>query len=90
MIVVIILALVVVIRYGVFHNRRSILDQALLPAVILGAIGFAGGFFLPIALAPTANQGPMLGIFITGPAGFLIGLVWGVWRAWRRGGSSVG
>lgn len=90
MIIVFILALVVVIRYGVFHNRRSILDQALLPAVILGAIGFAGGFFLPIALAPTANQGPMLGIFIMGPAGFLTGLVWGVWRAWRRGRSSVG
>ena len=43
----------------------------------LGAIGFAAGFFGPIALAPEANQGPLLGIFITGPLGFLLGAVLG-------------
>jgi len=40
----------------------------------LGAISFAAGFFGPIVLAPGANQGPLLGIFITGPLGTLAGL----------------
>jgi len=44
----------------------------------LGAVGFACGFFGPIALVPEANQGPLLGIFITGPGGALFGLVAGV------------
>jgi hypothetical protein len=57
-------------------------------AAVLGAIGFVGGFFGPIIFAPDANQGPLLGIFITGPAGvvlgFVIGLVIGVVRNRRR------
>jgi hypothetical protein len=38
-----------------------------------GLIGFAGGFFGPMLLAPDANQGPMLGLFITGPGGVVLG-----------------
>jgi hypothetical protein len=41
---------------------------------VLGLIGFAGGFFGPMVFMPDANQGPMLGIFITGPLGFVVGL----------------
>ena len=54
-------------------------------ACILGAIGFAGGFFGPMIFAPDANQGPLLGIFITGPAGFLLGAFagWGWWYTHR-------
>jgi hypothetical protein len=55
-------------------------------AAVVGAIGFAGGFFGPIFLAPEANQGPLLGIFITGPLGFVLGMGWGVWRESRRRG----
>jgi hypothetical protein len=36
-------------------------------ALSLGIVGFAAGFFGPIALNPDANQGPLLGIFVTGP-----------------------
>src|SRR5262245_51048719 len=43
----------------------------------LGAVGFAAGFFGPMLLNPDANQGPMLGIFITGPGGALAGAVLG-------------
>ena len=50
---------------------------ALLGAVTLGAIGFVGGFFGPILLTPEANQGPLLGIFITGPIGFVLGGILG-------------
>lgn len=44
-----------------------------LGSVVLGSISFCAGFFGPIILTPEANQGPLLGIFITGPVGFLIG-----------------
>jgi hypothetical protein len=56
-------------------------------AFSLAAIGFVGGFFGPMILAPDANQGPMLGIFITGPLGFLCGAAIGtaivLFRAFR-------
>jgi hypothetical protein len=47
-------------------------------AFALGATGFSCGFFGPIALAPDANQGPLLGIFISGPGGALLGLLLGL------------
>jgi hypothetical protein len=46
-------------------------------ALGLGAVGGAAGFFGPMLLNPDANQGPMLGIFITGPGGALAGAVLG-------------
>jgi hypothetical protein len=42
-------------------------------AIILGSIGFSIGFFGPIIFSPQANQGPLLGIFLTGPLGFVLG-----------------
>jgi preprotein translocase subunit Sss1 len=53
------------------------LKCALLGGLIMGGIGFVGGFFGPLILTPDANQGPLLGIFITGPLGFMIGLLLG-------------
>lgn len=47
-------------------------------ALVLGIVGFACGFFGPIALAPDANQGPLLGILISGPGGALLGAILGV------------
>jgi len=41
----------------------------------LGAAGFTAGFLGPLALNPGANQGPLLGILITGPGGALLGLL---------------
>ena len=46
-------------------------------ALALGITGFVAGFFGPIALNPEANQGPLLGIFITGPLGALLGVAFG-------------
>lgn len=55
-------------------------------AVILGSIGFAAGFFGPLILTPDANQGPLLGLFITGPLGFIAGGVIGaLWHMMRSG-----
>ncbi len=56
---------------------QGLFTSAALGAVVLGAIGFCGGFFGPMIFAPQANQGPLLGIFITGPLGFVIGGVAG-------------
>jgi uncharacterized membrane protein YeaQ/YmgE (transglycosylase-associated protein family) len=46
--------------------------------VVLGITGFLSGFIGPMILAPDANQGPLLGILITGPTGALFGSVLGV------------
>jgi hypothetical protein len=42
---------------------------------ILGAVGFAAGFFGPMIFVPEANQGPLVGIFMSGPAGVALGLL---------------
>jgi hypothetical protein len=63
-----------------------------LGALITGAIAFAAGFFGPILLTPGANQGPLLGIFITGPLGLLLGAVGGAiyWTVRKDRGSDDG
>jgi hypothetical protein len=50
--------------------------------LLLGGIGFTCGFLGPILLNPEANQGPLLGIIITGPGGALLGLALGLAFKW--------
>ena len=68
--------------------KRDIANSTLIGVWVLalGAVGFACGFFGPIALNPDANQGPLLGIFITGPGGVVAGLVAGAGGKGRDGG----
>lgn len=47
-------------------------------ALLLGATGFVLGFFGPMHFQPWANQGPMVGLFVTGPGGVLLGAAIGV------------
>lgn len=68
------------------EGPRSARTAVALGALLVGGAGFAAGFFGPMLLAPGANQGPMLGIFITGPLGYLVGAGLGLWYARRRGG----
>lgn len=75
----------------VWMRLEAITDASLpvfvgIGAVTLGGLGFVAGFFGPMLLAPGANQGPLLGIFITGPGGSLLGALAG-WLVWlkRRG-----
>lgn len=70
--------------YGTAQDTTSVAVMAGLGALVLGGLGFVAGFFGPMILAPEANQGPMLGIFITGPAGAAIGAIVGAWYAKRR------
>jgi hypothetical protein len=55
--------------------------RALLGAGLFGAAGFFVGFFGPLTFSPSANQGPLLGIFITGPLGVILGAVFGLLSA---------
>lgn len=74
-------------RYVWLHGgsaSRSIVGNAVTGAILLGGVGFAAGFFGPLIFTPQANQGPLLGIFITGPAGVVIGALGGLVRGWVR------
>jgi hypothetical protein len=75
---------------GLEMTRLSWLRLVAYPTVAvatLGAIGFACGFYGPLALNPEANQGPLLGIFISGPlglgAGAFLGMVAAILRLRR-------
>ena len=49
----------------------------------LSIISSLAGFFGPMFLMPESNLGPLLGLFITGPLGFLVGLLLGtLWWGW--------
>jgi hypothetical protein len=69
---------------GSVEGSTSVAVMAGLGAAILGGLGFVAGFFGPMIFAPEANQGPMLGLFITGPAGVVIGAIAGAVYAKRR------
>ena len=45
--------------------------------LVLGLAGFTAGFIGPIVFLPDANTGPMIGIFMTGPGGAVLGLLMG-------------
>lgn len=59
-------------------SRSGLLRGAVLGAAWGGGIGFVGGFFGPMLFAPDANQGPLLGLFITGPGGVVLGALAGL------------
>ena len=65
---------------GANKSRKTMfrsLTFSVLGGWILGGISFAAGFVGPIIFAPGANQGPLLGIFVTGPIGCVLGVVLG-------------
>lgn len=63
---------------GHLAGSRRRMKFVLVRGFALGGVGFIGGFFGPLVWAPDANQGPLLGIFVTGPLGFVVGaaLAW--------------
>jgi len=77
-------SIVVAVRHGPFENRwwrgENVAGFTLTVAWICFLVGFVG----PMIVRPDANQGPLLGILYTGPAGLVIGFVWALWRAARR------
>ena len=67
-------------------SRLGLFGCVALGSLVIGTIGFSAGFFGPMLLTPQANQGPMLGIFNTGPLGFMLGGIGGAmyWRVRRN------
>ena len=63
-------------RRHVAQSRRR-MGFALVAGIVFGGVGFVGGIAGPLIFAPKANQGPLLGIFITSPLGFVAGAVGG-------------
>jgi hypothetical protein len=60
-------------------SERDKLARTLMIGLVTGAIAFVPGFVGPLVFS-SSNLGPLLGIFITGPAGFVLGSVGGfVW-----------
>ena len=83
------LAAIAAARYIWVHTASvepSLVSSIVVGALITGGVAFSAGFFGPIFFAPGANQGPLLGILITGPLGFLIGAIGGAiyWFARKR------
>jgi hypothetical protein len=69
---------------GTGAGAQGVLATAATWSAIAGAVGFIGGFFGPMILAPDANQGPLLGLLITGPLGCVVGAVGGLIAGLRR------
>jgi len=60
------------------------LARTLLIGLVAGVICIVPGFVGPLIFTPENNLGPLLGIFITGPAGFILGCIGGfVWTRLR-------
>src|SRR5262245_61729183 len=59
------------------HQGGSIARWSIGMAAVIGGVAFAAGFAGPIILRPDLPQGPLLGIFITGPLGVVAGAILG-------------
>jgi hypothetical protein len=75
------LLLAIIVAYFTWKKSgnltNGLVSHILMGGLIIGGISFCTGFFGPIIFDPGANQGPLLGIFITGPVGFVVGLIAG-------------
>lgn len=85
-------AVAAVIVAGSERLHHGFLSSSILGALLLGSLGFVLGFFGPMILDPHGNQGPLLGLLITGPGGVLLGgplgaLWWWARHRWKRAGT---
>lgn len=62
------------------------LSYPLAGAILLGAFGLVAGVVGPMIWEPRANQGPLIGILVTGPLGVIVGLVVGLVLAFLHRG----
>jgi hypothetical protein len=60
-------------------DRPTVARWCIGTAISLGAVLFLVGFAGPILLTPKSPQGPLLGIFFTGPLGVVIGAFVGLY-----------
>jgi hypothetical protein len=60
---------------GHIAESRVRMRFTVIGGLLLGGIAFAVGFFGSIILVPGDNLDPLLGVFVTGPLGFVLGAV---------------
>ena len=72
------------VRHGPIENRWWKGETVIGFTCFVGGIAFLAGLVAPLLLFPEANQGPLLGIFYTGPIGFSVGFVLAVVRAFLQ------
>jgi hypothetical protein len=65
-------------------EARDRIRVGCLGGVAVGAVGFVAGFVGPMLLEGGAEGGSVLGIFVTGPLGFVLGTAAGVALAGLR------
>jgi hypothetical protein len=69
------------------QNTKSPATYVVRWALGVGFVSFLAGFIGPMIFSPS-NLGPILGIFVTGPVGTLVGALIGVVRAAQHGTTS--
>jgi hypothetical protein len=67
-----------VLRQGPPGRGRAVGWWCFTMTGIVGVISFLIGFGGPLIFTPDSNTGPMLGIFVTGPLGAIVGAVCGI------------
>ena len=67
------------------HISNNLATHIIVGGLIVEPIGFTLGFFTSIVMTPVSNYGPLTGIFIAAPIGFVIGLLSG-WIYWKMMG----
>lgn len=72
------------VRHGPFASRFHRGETWVGFAATVTLVAFLAGFIGPMILMPRSNLGPLLGLLYTGPAGLVVGLLWGWQRAARR------
>jgi hypothetical protein len=60
-------------------GRPTVTRWCIGTALSVGAVLFLAGFVGPILLTPNSPQGPLLGVFLTGPLGLVIGAMIGLY-----------
>jgi hypothetical protein len=71
--------------WGRTRSQTGFARSVSIGALATVGISFLAGFVGPMVLAPDANQGPLLGIFLTGPLGFVFGAAGGAIYWFARG-----
>lgn len=74
---------------GASPAQRRRIAFAVLGGCIVGGIAFIAGFAGPLLFWPDSNQGPLIGIFVTGPLGFVAGCLGGTLLSGRRARAGV-
>jgi hypothetical protein len=58
---------------GHHPDSRAAIRESWRGGWLVGGVGFALGFVGPLFIWPDSNLGPLLGILVTGPVGFVLG-----------------